>query len=190
MKQVTLIGDSIRMGYEKTVRQELEGEAEVWAPGPNGGNSGNILAHLTEWAISRQPDLIHINCGLHDLKKEFGEERQAIPPEEYAKNVEEILQALLRDTNATVIWAQTTPVNEIWHHERKGFDRFEADVITYNELAKSICDRVGVHVNNLYDVVNEAGRDKILVPDGVHFSDEGSGILGRAVAETIRDHIK
>ena len=189
MKKVVLIGDSIRMGYEETVRKELKDEAEVWAPGPNGGNSRNVLENLEEWAVSRRPDLIHINCGLHDLKTEFGDEEQAVPPDEYAENVEQILQILVRDTSAKIIWAQTTPVNESWHHERKGFDRFEADVSTYNELAKTKCNRVGVHINNLYDVVMGAARDDLLVQDGVHFNEDGSNLLGAAVARVIRDHL-
>lgn len=189
MKQVILIGDSIRMGYQETVRQELKDEAVVWAPGPNGGNSRNVLENLVEWTVERKPDLIHINCGLHDLKTEFGEDHKAVSPEEYAENVEKILQILIRDTSAKVIWAQTTPVNESWHHERKGFDRFEADVIAYNALAKTKCDRVGVPIHTLYDVVIGAGRDGLLVQDGVHFTEEGSAILGRAVAETIRSNL-
>lgn len=58
-KTVVLIGDSIRMGYEDTVRRELGDAAEVWTPAENGGTSRNVLEHLEEWIISRSPDVVH-----------------------------------------------------------------------------------------------------------------------------------
>ncbi len=79
MGTIVLIGDSIRMGYQEVVRRELGGVAEVWGPEENGGNSENVLAHLEDWALSRSPDVIHVNCGLHDLRKEFGATEAAIP---------------------------------------------------------------------------------------------------------------
>ena len=39
MKAVILIGDSIRMGYQETVREQLGGRAGVWGPAENGGTS-------------------------------------------------------------------------------------------------------------------------------------------------------
>ena len=71
MKKVILIGDSIRMGYQPTVQQALLNQAHVWVPQENGGTSTNVLAHLDEWILSHRPDIVHLNCGLHDLKTEF-----------------------------------------------------------------------------------------------------------------------
>ena len=181
-----LIGDSIRMGYQETVGRELAGAAEVWGPAENGGHSGNVLAHLQEWALSKPAAVIHVNCGLHDLKREFGAGRTAIPVDQYEANVRQILQVLLCQTQARVIWATTTPVNERWHHERKGFDRFEADVELYNRVARRVARELGVRVDDLFAVVMEAGRDRLLGPDGVHFTPEGYQRLGQAVAAAIR----
>ena len=72
MKRVVLIGDSIRMGYQATACRELEGLAEVWKPEQNGGTTQKVLENLDEWAIAQKPDIVHVNCGLHDLRKEFG----------------------------------------------------------------------------------------------------------------------
>jgi hypothetical protein len=69
MKQIILIGDSIRMGYQPTVQQILADQAQVWGPVENGGNSHNVLTHLDAWVIQRQPDIVHLNCGLHDIKR-------------------------------------------------------------------------------------------------------------------------
>lgn len=187
MKQVVLIGDSIRMGYQEAVREELA--AEVWAPEENGGNSRNVLAHLDAWAVSRQPDVVHVNCGLHDLRVEFNSEARAVPLPEYRENVETILWRLQAETGAQVIWAATTPVNEAWHHARKGFDRFEADVVAYNREAGTVCTELGVPVNDLYEAVLRAGRDDLLTQDGVHFGQAGCVFLGRTVADFIRNFL-
>jgi lysophospholipase L1-like esterase len=186
MHTVILIGDSIRMGYCPFVVKELEGLAEVWSPEPNGGTSENVLRHLDEWVLSHDADAVHVNAGLHDLRKAFGATESAIPLASYQANVEAILKTIRAKTRARLIWAATTPVNEARHHATKGFDRFEADVVAYNEAAATVANRLGVEINDLYRVVMDAGRDRLLGPDGVHFTPEGSALLGKAVADFIR----
>lgn len=185
MKQVVLIGDSIRIGYQPFVEGALDGRLSVWGPEDNGGDSRNVLSRFDEWVIGRKPDVLHINCGLHDIKKEFGAGEAQVPFDEYVTNIETILARALAETDAKVIWAQTTPVNEEWHHDQKGFDRFEADVDAINRAATKICGKLGVQVNNLYHAIVEGGRDELLVDDGVHFRPEGSERLGDAVVAAI-----
>jgi isoamyl acetate esterase len=185
MKQVVLIGDSIRIGYQDIVRRELAGIAEVWSPEINGGDSRNVLAHLDEWSIACKPDVIHINCGLHDLKQAFGASTHQIPREEYAANVRQILERVQRETRAQIIWATTTPVNQVWHHANKEFDRFEADVVAYNETANAIARELKIPLDDLNRVIADAGRDELLLPDGVHYGSEGYALLGKTVADFI-----
>ena len=186
MLRVTLIGDSIRMGYQPVVAEALGDEAEVWGPDANGGTSANVLGHLSEWALGRPADVIHVNAGLHDLKRPFDAEEKDVPVAKYRANVRAILTALTQQTRARIIWATTTPVNQEWHHQNKGFDRFEEDVVAYNEGAVEEATRLGVAVNDLYAVVMDAGRDGLLVDDGVHFTPGGYKQLGERVAETVR----
>jgi lysophospholipase L1-like esterase len=80
-------------------------------------------------------------------------------------------------------------VNEVWHHARKPFDRFEADVRAYNAVAVGVARELGVPVNDLFARVMEAGRDPWLLPDGVHFTDAGYRRLGQAVAAKIARHL-
>ncbi len=189
MKAVILIGDSIRSGYQATLQHELKELADVWGPEENGGTSRNVLAHLEEWVISRKPDVIHINCGLHDLRKEFGQSQNEVPIDEYEKNTRQILLLLKSQTQAIVIWATTTPVNEKWHNEIKKFARFEADVSLYNATAVRISKELDVPVNDLFIVGEEAMRASLMKVDGVHFLPEGSVKLGKAVAQFIKTHM-
>lgn len=187
MKAVTLIGDSIRIGYQDAVRRLLAGRAEVWGPTENGGTSQNVLAHLDEWVVALNPDVVHVNCGLHDLRREFGQTESAIPLKQYVANVRAILTRLRSETQAAVVWASTTPVNEEWHHRNKSFDRFEADVVAYNSAAGQVAREVGVPVNDLFAVVPPKDRDTLLQPDGVHFKPAGYALLGESVAKFIID---
>jgi lysophospholipase L1-like esterase len=187
MIRVVLIGDSIRQGYQDVVAQELAAEAHVWAPQENGGTSANVLAHLHDWVIARKPEIVHLNCGLHDLRTDRVSKEKAVPLDQYVENIERILRRILQETEATLVWASTTPVNEQWHTREKPFDRYEADVEAYNRAAREVAERMSVPVNDLFEAVMRAGRDRLLSPDGVHFTKEGSALLGRAVASAIRE---
>jgi len=186
VKRILLIGDSIRLGYEAHVRRALEGQAEILSPRENGGTSVNVLAHLDEWAIAQQPDVVHLNCGLHDLRREFGADENAVPLAAYEENLERIWSRLQGETEAALIWATTTPVHEGRHHATKGFDRFEADVVAYNAAALRVARRHELAIDDLYATVMSAGRDRLLLPDGVHYTDEGYALLGAAVVAAVR----
>ena len=41
VKSVTLVGDSVGIGYQPTVIEALKGEADVWVPGSN-ANQGQV----------------------------------------------------------------------------------------------------------------------------------------------------
>jgi lysophospholipase L1-like esterase len=189
MRRVVLIGDSIRMRYEGIVHAELQGVAEVWGPAENGEGSEKVLRHLDEWVLSRDPDIVHINCGLHDLKRPPGSDRSSVPIEQYRANVRTILEHIRKVTHSLLIWTTTTPVNELWHKQRKGFERAEGDVVLYNRAATEVAKELQVEIDDLYSVVMQAGRDRYLNEDGVHFTPAGSYLLGKAVAGCIRIHL-
>jgi len=185
---LVLIGDSIRQGYQEIVAQELAAEAQVWGPQENGGTSANVLAHLDDWVIARKPEIVYVNCGLHDLRTDRVTREKAVPLDAYVNNVDRIFRRILQETEAALIWASTTPVNEQWHTREKPFDRYETDVEAYNRAAREVAERMSVPVNDLFEVVMRAGRDRLLSRDGVHFTQEGSALLGKAVASAIRAH--
>ena len=179
-----LIGDSIRMGYQEVVRRELDGAAEVWAPGENGRTSRNVLERLEEWVLSRRPDLLHLNCGLHDIVHNAEGGATQISIDEYRSNLRGILDRT-SGAGVPVIWASTTPVIDPRHAACKGFDRFDRDAVEYNEAAAEIVSERGIPTNDLYSLVMAAGCDELLSPDGVHFVPQGYEFLGKAVAEAI-----
>ena len=187
MKKVILIGDSIRLGYREVVARELSGMAIIWSPDENGGKSRNVLSNLDDWVLSKRPDIVHFNCGLHDLKRKMG--KIAVPLDEYREILRAICMELSRLDGCTSIWAATTPVKEDWHHQNKGSDRLEEDVDLYNRAALGVVRDFGLLVNDLFILVERHGRKALLLDDGVHFTAEGYEILGKQVASVIRANL-
>ena len=112
MKDVVLIGDSIRMAYQRYVQRELDGFARVWGPEENGGTSRNVLDHLDEWVLSRDPDVVYVNAGIHDVTRDADSQTPRVKLEDYSENVREVLTSIQERTRARIIWATTTPVSE------------------------------------------------------------------------------
>ena len=59
-----------------------------------GGTSRNILEHIDEFILSHQLDILHLNCGLHDMARE-GSPDNPLPRvslEEYESNLRAIVR--------------------------------------------------------------------------------------------------
>ncbi len=204
--KITLIGDSIRMGYQPLVAQKLAvrqahrpelsrraESAEVWGPVNNGGDSRNVLEHLDEWVIQRPADVIHLNCGLHDLK--VGDGSHQVSLEDYVDNLKQIVERLAcrqaglhtGGTGARLIWATTTPVIDERHQSVKAFARHNTDVQTYNAAALEVINSapIFIGVNDLYEVIIENNPEKCILDDGVHMSDFGNEVLSDKVVAAL-----
>ena len=48
-------------------------------------------------------------------------------------------------------------------------------------------EALGVEIDDLYAVTMQSNPNEIVKPDGVHFTDEGSVLLGKVVADFLRD---
>jgi lysophospholipase L1-like esterase len=186
---VLIMGDSISMenGYLKGLRGRLGESFEVVHNSGNGGDSANVLAHLETWVRAASPDIIHFNCGLHDLKLDRATGTHQVPLEQYRRNLDAITGWLKQHSDARLVFALTTPVNTEWHRKKKPFDRELSAVARYNQAAREIMERYGIPVNNLYGVISEAGPDTCLVADGVHMNEKGKALLADAVAAKIRE---
>lgn len=133
---------------------------------------------------------MHVNCGLHDMAREAGNppgELNRVPIADYRHNVRAILQRIAKETSAKIVWALTTPVLEDRQHARnpKTF-RSIADVSHYNDAALTVARELGIVIHDLHRVVADAGTERLLSDDGVHFTAEGYEVLGKAVAGVIR----
>lgn len=189
--RVTLLGDSIRLGYEATVRAELADLAEIWSPEENCMHSVHHACNLRPWYLDRAADLIHVNFGLWDCRRLDADRSDNLVPEElFARNLDHILERVRAASRATVVWATITPVVQARFDARFSRPgdpcRVASDVERYNAAAAPVLARHGVAVNDLHALVEARGRERLVCEDGVHFTTEACAVLGREVARFIR----
>jgi dienelactone hydrolase/lysophospholipase L1-like esterase len=183
---VVLVGDSIRLGYAPKVAERLSGRAVVISLPENGGDSANVLAHLDEWVLRHKPDVVHLNCGLHDLKRTRSDGHHQVELDRYSENLRRIITRIREGTDAAVVFADTTPILDE-RHARRGadFDRTEADVQRYNAAATTIMGELGVPIHDLHWVVEQGGPERMLGPDGTHYTAAAYDRLAEAVADCV-----
>jgi lysophospholipase L1-like esterase len=183
--RVALVGDSIRMGAAPHVRAALPPAWQVWSPTENGESSHTLRALLDAWLPAGAFDLIHLNCGLHDLRHDPGRDRPVATPDEYAGNLRAIFAALAVG-GATVVWATITPIDEAAHNATKASRRYAADVEAYNGIATGLAQAAGFRINDLHAALSRAPLEDLLLPDGVHFTEAGYARIGGWIADALR----
>lgn len=190
MTKLMLIGDSIRMHYEPRVARELAPDLDTWGPNENCGTSANVVANIDDWLVEQRPDVVHLNCGLHDLRFDPGASTQQVLLDDYKKNLRRLFELLRRESRRQVIWATITPISEQRHQASRTSRRYETDVEEYNEAARAIALEHGAHINDLHGLVVAHGPLDLLGPDGVHFTEAGYTFLAHAVAASVRTGLR
>lgn len=178
LPRVLLIGDSISIGYTLPVRKLLAGRANVHRIPGNGGTSGNGLFLIDSWLGTKPWDVVHFNFGLHDLKI-MSDGKQQVPPEMYERYLRLIVERL-KNTNASLIWASTTPVPE----GKVSPLRSPADVPRYNAIALRVMRQNDITIDDL-SAFAQPRITEIQEPVNVHFSAAGSNALAGEVAKAI-----
>lgn len=153
MKNLLLLGDSIRMGYDKSVKKTLENKANVIFPKENCRFAAHFLRYFHEYfeeLKGTQIDVIHWNAGLWDCLRLFEEEPHT-PIDVYAYYIERICIRIKKlCPNAKVIFATSTKV--ISEKMNVNFKRYNEDIELYNNIAAEIVKKYGFEVNDLYSV--------------------------------------
>ena len=153
MKNVLLLGDSIRRGYDKAVKKTLEGKANVYFPEDNCRFAAYLLRTLHEHKAlvkDGKVDILHWNAGLWDCLRLFEEEPQT-PIDIYAYYIDRVcvrIKKLFPD--AKVIFATSTKV--LSEQMPVDFKRYNEEIEEYNRVAVEIVKKYGFAVNDLYAV--------------------------------------
>ena len=195
LPKVVLLGDSIRMNYQQAVVKALNGKAEVRSPKDNCRHTLTVLNSVERWLeeAGGNATVIHINVGLHDMYLNAKTGKPTHDLETYEKNLRAIFAKLDELSDAKVIFALTTAVNEEDQANSKGYKRVvrrNSDIDTYNAKAREIAKELGIEVNDLNAFMKEKGAEKILrSSDGIHLSPEGCELIGAEVARVIATHL-
>ena len=181
MKQIILLGDSIRMGYEPHVRKALEGRAEVYGPNENGRWAGYTLNSLRFWLpqLPKEPDVIHWNNGLWDLGDDYHLGRPFSLPEEYISALERMITVLEKTfPTAKIVMATTTPTA---NGDNEG-------IRSYNDILKSVAAKHGFAVDDLYPII-AADIPRFVCPDKIHLTADGWAAATAQVVANIEPYL-
>lgn len=181
MKNVMLLGDSIRLLYQPLVREKLKNKANVYGPEENGRWSGYTLNSLRFWLqYMPKPDIVHWNNGLWDMGDDYELGRPFSLPEEYVSALERTIRVLYKlcGENVKIIMATTTPT-------------VDTDITAphkYNELIKEVAARHKLEVNDLFSLV-AADIPKYIGTDRIHLTPEGTELAASQAAACIEKYI-
>lgn len=161
MKNVLLLGDSIRIGYDKSVRKTLEGIANVHFPEENCRFAAYLLRYLHEYieAAGCPPDVIHWNAGLWDCLRLMQEEPHT-PIPVYQYYLDRLCSRIRKlCPNAKVIFATSTAV--LSEKMDINFKRYNEEIAEYNKAALEVVEKYGFTVNDLFPT-------SIALPEAAH----------------------
>ena len=191
MKSVLLLGDSIRLGYERYVSAMLDGVVKVYTPGDvNNGMAQFVLRWVHEWKRrGGWPDdlqLVHWNAGLWDVLRIHGDDTLS-PPEFYGDTLRRISERLrLIFPNAKQVFALSTWVQEDLY--RGEYIRYNRDIERFNQIAIEVLTPVGVEFNDLSAVAKTAPQE--CGSDLTHFNTvDGIRRMGGAVVDCICEQL-
>jgi hypothetical protein len=178
------------MGYQPLVIRKCE-EAEVWGPPANCRHSLWALDHFEQWVASQNPDIVHVNFGIHDCSIQSDGEHQIILAQ-YRLCLQRFINKMKGLSKAQMIWGTTTPLYtpEQSIPQSQWKIRTKAEIDKYNSAALAIVKEAGLPVNDLHDVIMRNDFAKCLSEDGCHMTAFGNQVLSDAVVEAIRSSIR
>ncbi|MGA0555598.1 SGNH/GDSL hydrolase family protein [Larkinella sp. VNQ87] len=202
LPRLYVIGDSISMRYgpflEKYVqgvwqydRKSDDGQAakNLDVPvGANGGDSRMVLEFLKLKTADKtfQPDVLLLNCGLHDIKRLPETNAIQVDSASYRKNLEAIYQ-LLKKHNIPLVWMRTTSVEDERHNTRsKAFKRYARDLDDYNRIADEVMRKHAVPVIDLYTFTRSLGSEHFV--DHVHYDEPAMQLQAAYLAGFLQAH--
>ena len=152
MKKIVLLGDSIRMGYDKYIKDALKNTAEVYYPEENCRFAAYILRYAHEWKSAGKwgddVDLVHWNAGLWDALELFGDE-PLTSLSYYGEAIARIDKRLrMLFPNAKILFATSTAVDE--KKSSANFTRHNAIIEKYNTEAIRALSNTDTVINDLY----------------------------------------
>lgn len=195
MKNILLLGDSIRQGYQEYVRYALMDVANVYFPDDNGKFCQIMLRYFHDWARILSNDwafdfdIIHFNSGLWDILRLSNEGECFNSPSVYEELLKRIVDRIRYFyPDAVLIFALTTKVQEPgFKYGSEIAVRKNADIKKYNEIAINLFQKLNVEINDLWSV--SASCPNEAHSDNVHYDTMiGRRLLGGVVTDVLKKY--
>jgi len=195
MKNVLLLGDSIRQNYQNYVKEKLADIAQVRFPNDNGKFCQLTLRYVYEWIRALRVDgqdfdIVHFNCGLWDVLRLSNEDRTFTDKAQYAELLVRIVDRIrycCPDTK--IIFALSTSVIEPgFEPGEKVAVRRNSDIQEFNEAARQALTGRVDYINDLWQV--SVKLPKTAHSDDVHYETEmGISALGEQVINGLKQFL-
>lgn len=196
MKNILLLGDSIRQNYQEYVKEHMKETANIYYTNDNGRFCSFTLRYLHEWinALSRhgeiQFDIVHFNCGLWDVLRLSNEEEPFTNELEYEKLLTRIIKRLrYLCPHVKIVFALTTEIIEPGFEPGVNIgERRNEDIRKYNLIARNVCRDMNVDIDDLWKISKELPQEAY--SDLVHFDTElGIQSLGNQVIACLKNYL-
>ena len=203
MKNVLLVGDSIRLMYQSRVAELLGDGVRVFAPDENCRYTKYALWGMYSWYEGwgcPEIDVIHWNTGIWDLHRCTADGMIFTPLDEYLE-YNRRLAIQMESYCKNLIWATITPGGRQLDEKKKTnyslkegdtrvylgdyTDVWNGDVRRYNAACSELLSRRGIRIDDLYGVIS-ADPDRFISEDGIHPSPDGVEALSQKVASEIK----
>lgn len=184
---VFLIGDSICMGYQPFVKENLQKKYDVVYPNENCRNSQYIITSLNRWVHEfKEPQdvkLVSFNCGHWDIAHWNGEDDPLTSVVEYGKNIKSIIWHLKKFfPKAKILFFTTSPMNPNVNINSVNY-RSNKEIVEYNKVAVLSANSENAYVADMYEYMKNWDESKFM--DYAHLTIESNKILGKFVTDTI-----
>jgi hypothetical protein len=146
-----------------------------------------VLEHFNAWIADPQPDVLRVNCGLHDAAAGvYPDAEPQITLEQYALSLRRLVAKVRKDLpHARMIWAtSTSKLRKIVGRPKRQWP-FRSEVAAYNRAALAVMKTAGIPVNDLNRTVMTSGPFRCISNDACHMTAFGNARLARSVARAI-----
>jgi lysophospholipase L1-like esterase len=199
-----VIGDSISIQYGPYLEKYVQG---VWRyerksddgqaaknldvpTGANGGDSRMVLEYLRLKLNDKSfsPDVLLLNCGLHDIKRHPTTNAIQVAADDYRHHLETIIQ-LVQARGIALIWMRTTPVEDERHNSRsQAFKRYARDLDEYNRIADGVMAQHRIPTIDLYTFTKSLGSEHFI--DHVHYDEAARALQAAHIAGFLRAYTR
>ena len=193
MKKIILLGDSIRMGYDKYAKMALEGVAEVYSPEENCRFTQYMLRFIHKWVgdsgFGEDTDLVHFNVGLWDVIQIMYDE-PITPIDVYEQYLHRICKRIRECCpKAKIVFATSTPIHQANYESVKHeFWRSNETIKAYNAVAVKVMKEHGIEVNDLYALM-EGAPDHYFSDRTHYYTKDATEVMTGRVLQVIEEQI-
>ena len=151
----------------------------------SGATSSDVLSRQLKAGLDARPHLVTLGIGINDVGR-------GVPEEAFARNFEEIVTRLKKETSATIVVTDLPNISLAPAVPASLRQQVEGRILAFNARIKEIAGRHGAHVFEAYETTREVipAHPEFFSDDGFHPSDTGYEYWARLMWPTIRSAIE